>query len=1177
MRIILFGMSFVALLLLAAIVGPSFVDWNKYKAQIVAQVEKTTGLNVQINGDLSLAVLPSPRVKIEDMVVVAPKKIKFENLLKMESAEVSVALMPLLQKKVQVSSVTLISPDIQIEILEDGTPSWTTDKMAKAKQVSDVTPSDLKTSANTQASKALESIALDKLTIENGKLAFINHATGQAYSAQEVNVELEADSLKGPFTFEGSAVYDAKKIAINAETGKLPAANEALKVSANVTLPDADAEVTFNGLANISEPFEVQGQTKINVSSPAKLAKLFGSNSDLNQSLKLEGLLTANQKSVKYNDLKLAIGDFVGAGALSFENAGEVNPSVIKANIKSNSVLDLDSLMPKTKSAPKAASTQVGTASDRSSSIVPQILTLPMQLNANIQLDVGGVKLNGQQIKGVFVDVNKTGATTSAKFKVLELPGQAKAEGQVKAAYMSSSISPKTKAVTYSDPSVSYSVDGQVDQLANFLKAFAPDADTSAVTKLYKTAQFNLNGGLSANAISLQNSTMKLDDMVVGLGGRYVPATAGKRAKATIDLSAGSVDFDKIMAAQGKKTAANNNQKVAAKSPKEAMKPLQDFNLPLDVDFDVSLQKARINQSDLNGLRLKGSVIGEKVTLENASINDFAGAALSLKGVIGNLSDLTGLDLNFYTKTSDIKKLARALKVDTSKLPPELNALEANIGAKGSVDSLGFDAKLKSMGGQLDVAGNAANLLGTPSYNNLSVGLNHPNLVKAIQVVSPSFKGQVGLNQPINLRTQASIDGKKIDLTNLKVKLGQTSFGGNLNINASGSVASVRGNIQAGEIALDDLLGAKTSSKSSGGSGSSSAAASSGRWSKAPIDLSFMNTTDIDVSLAATSLTYGAWNFAKPSTNLRIGNGQMIVKDMKAGVFGGQASLSTEVKASPLSLTLSSNMDGIDLEKLVKSLSGSSKLKTSGAVSFDLNVASNGASAHALINALNGKANLNGTNITLKGFDLVKLARGLATEEKLAVSALSLVDGAMNGGQTKFDTLKGDYKITNGVVNIQSMALDSAEANISSTGNADLPKWFINVDNVITLKKVTDLEPFEVKIKGPIDNPTDTFGKNILEDYITDKFKRKLNKELGDKLPDILGNDVTDKLKKFGILPQDKAPVAPKAAPTETTPTTPEPTPVAPKKIEKPADAVNEILNSSSPEEAVGNVLKGLF
>ena len=58
MRLTVYTLSFVALLLATAIIGPSFVDWNKYKPQIIEQVKNATGLEVRIDGDLSLALLP---------------------------------------------------------------------------------------------------------------------------------------------------------------------------------------------------------------------------------------------------------------------------------------------------------------------------------------------------------------------------------------------------------------------------------------------------------------------------------------------------------------------------------------------------------------------------------------------------------------------------------------------------------------------------------------------------------------------------------------------------------------------------------------------------------------------------------------------------------------------------------------------------------------------------------------------------------------------------------------------------------------------------------------------------------------------------------------------------------------------------------------------------------------
>lgn len=1185
MRLIFFILSAIALLLVAAVIGPSFVDWNKYKPQIVTQVKNATGLDVTVNGDLSLSVIPSPRVKIEELVVASPHKIQFDNLLSMKSAEVSVALLPLLQKQIKVDSVTLVEPDIQIEIMEDGMPSWQTEKLKKAEEVSDVAPTELKTEAKKTAGKALDSVALDRLEIKKGNLSFINHQTKARQNADDVNLVMKADTLKGPFDLEGSLIYNDKKIAIESQTGKLPTGNEGLKIQAEVSLPEAGSSVDFGGVASIKAPYDVQGQTTIKISSPAKLARVFGAGlgTQFDQALMLDGLLSADQNKVTYNDLKLSFGDFVGNGKISVQNLQSKNPLIVNGDIKSSSVLNLEPFIRGSKKSSSSSSDMqlknAGKTTKKSDGFVPQSLTLPMPIDASVKIDVAGVKVQGHALKGVFVDLQKNDKTSKVVFKALELPGQGRADGTLNIAYASQSKA-KGGQVVYADPTVSYEINGQTGQLAAFLKAFAPKADTSAVTKLYKTAQFNLKGEVNNNSISLKDSTLKLDALVVGLGGRYQPAGTTGRAKAVIDVSAGSVNVDQILAAQGvKPKTANDNKNSASKgSAKEALKPIQGMSLPLDLVFDVSLQKAHINQADLEGLRLTGELIGNRLTLKNASVNNFAGATMSLKGSIADLSKLSGLDLTAYTKTKDLPTLASALKVDISKLPDNLKALEVTVSGKGSADALEFKSNIKALGGQLDAAGKASNPLDNPSFENLSVRLKHSNLVKAIQVASPSFKGAAGLQQPIDFYTEASSSGKVYTLSNMKTTLGNTDFKGNLKINTDNKIPSVNGSIIAGKIALDDLLGAKKSSgsKSSGGGSTSGNSSSKGRWSTAPIDLNWMNAVDINVDLAASSIQYGKWNFTQPATGLKIGNGQMSVSNMKAGVFGGQATLSTEVKAKPVSLILSSDMNNIDLEALAKALSGGGKLKSSGTVSFSTNVNSTGNSANALINALGGKANLNGFNVILKGFDLAKLARGLAVDEKLATSVTSLIDGATSGGQTQFDTVKGDYAITNGKVNIGSMVMDGPAAVINSTGYADLPKWFLNVDNEITLKDVSDMKPISVKIKGPIDNPSDTFGKNILEDYLGDKIRRKIGKEI----PGILGDDASNLLEGLGIIPKQQAPTPTpaEAAPSETPAQPVAPAPKQePKKIEKPEDAVNELLNSENPEEALGNVLKGLF
>ena len=60
MRKLLYGLiGIVVVAVLAALVVPSFIDWNSYKSQFAEKVRDATGRELVINGDLDLSLLPS--------------------------------------------------------------------------------------------------------------------------------------------------------------------------------------------------------------------------------------------------------------------------------------------------------------------------------------------------------------------------------------------------------------------------------------------------------------------------------------------------------------------------------------------------------------------------------------------------------------------------------------------------------------------------------------------------------------------------------------------------------------------------------------------------------------------------------------------------------------------------------------------------------------------------------------------------------------------------------------------------------------------------------------------------------------------------------------------------------------------------------------------------------------
>ena len=66
MKKFLYGLiGLVVITVAALLVGPGLWDWNGYKPEILERFKAETGRQMAIDGDLSLAVLPSPRFAVD--------------------------------------------------------------------------------------------------------------------------------------------------------------------------------------------------------------------------------------------------------------------------------------------------------------------------------------------------------------------------------------------------------------------------------------------------------------------------------------------------------------------------------------------------------------------------------------------------------------------------------------------------------------------------------------------------------------------------------------------------------------------------------------------------------------------------------------------------------------------------------------------------------------------------------------------------------------------------------------------------------------------------------------------------------------------------------------------------------------------------------------------------------
>ena len=58
--------------LVAALVGPFYIDWNKFRPQFEAEASKIIGAPVRVGGGLDARLLPTPSLRLQSVVVGGP-------------------------------------------------------------------------------------------------------------------------------------------------------------------------------------------------------------------------------------------------------------------------------------------------------------------------------------------------------------------------------------------------------------------------------------------------------------------------------------------------------------------------------------------------------------------------------------------------------------------------------------------------------------------------------------------------------------------------------------------------------------------------------------------------------------------------------------------------------------------------------------------------------------------------------------------------------------------------------------------------------------------------------------------------------------------------------------------------------------------------------------------------
>ena len=208
------SLGIIVLLLVAAVVIlPMVIDPNDYRGKITEVVKAQTGRELTIEGDIKLSVFPWLGLELGKMELSNAQGFGPEPFARLQGVEVSIKLLPLLKKSVEMDTVTLQGLEAYLGRNQDGISNW--DDLIAAPKAAEKTPEAPAQEAPSDPAQMLAALAIGGIEISDARVVWDDRSTNQRFEVSKLNLNTDALSLSAPFNVKLSLDLNSSNPAIN--------------------------------------------------------------------------------------------------------------------------------------------------------------------------------------------------------------------------------------------------------------------------------------------------------------------------------------------------------------------------------------------------------------------------------------------------------------------------------------------------------------------------------------------------------------------------------------------------------------------------------------------------------------------------------------------------------------------------------------------------------------------------------------------------------------------------------------------------------------------------------------------------------------------------------------------------------------------------------------------------
>ncbi|HKI61980.1 MAG TPA: AsmA family protein [Mariprofundaceae bacterium] len=216
-KILRYSALVLGLMVVALLVAPFFINVNDYKNRIEHEVENATGRHLTI-GAVQASLFPWIGVSLDDVHLANRAGFSEHDFFSVQRLHVKLALLPLLNRRVEIKEFEISGPNIYLERHADGQSNW--DDLLPSTTNTESASTSAEESETEKASKPiLAALKAESLRLNGGTLTWNDQAAEKSLTISEIELALDDVQVDRPVAVSLSAKLSGNQVNMHAQVG----------------------------------------------------------------------------------------------------------------------------------------------------------------------------------------------------------------------------------------------------------------------------------------------------------------------------------------------------------------------------------------------------------------------------------------------------------------------------------------------------------------------------------------------------------------------------------------------------------------------------------------------------------------------------------------------------------------------------------------------------------------------------------------------------------------------------------------------------------------------------------------------------------------------------------------------------------------------------------------------